>query len=213
MKTILLMSILLISSLTYASDADLLAMTYAGPSSAEQQAAIESLQEDVKDLQESVKSIENRLAAMKPCEKCENCKCADCKCDELDVPVIEFTAPRPLQGPISGVTLHGRPIDVSTYISQNRGYSAPHWSIANHNNLSNVHQHLRYHGFGGTEGLDKKTLMALHQAAHHANEPVSTTSRQLPQRVAQPTRSTRSSGCANGNCSRPHRGLLFGRIR
>lgn len=204
--------ILILASCVTASDTDLLAMTYAGPTHDEQQAAIEALQSDVKDLQESVKSIEDRLAAMKPCDKCDNCKCVDCKCnEELDVPVIEFTAPRPLQGPLSSVTLHGRQIDVSSYISQNRGYSAPHWSIANHGNLSNVHQHLRYHGFDGIEGLDKKTLMALHQAAHHANEPVNSTRTMSSAPRASQSVSGRS-GCANGNCSRPRRGL-FGRYR
>lgn len=203
MKNLILMSMLLVSSLANASDSDLLAMVYAGPSHAEQQAAIESLQEDVKDLQDSVKSIESRLAAMQPCDKCDNCKCVDCDCNDLEVPVVEFTAPRPLQ--VSGVTLHGKSIDPDSYIAEHRGYDAPHWSIHNDGNIANVHRHLREHGFGGFEGLPKSKLMALHQANHHAVAGVTTRSIQAPApRSTTITRIPQSrSGCANGNCSRP----------
>lgn len=144
---------------------------------------------------DQIAQLREEVAALR--ERCENCEGCN--------------APRPLQGApgaslvAPGVTLNGRVINPDTYIAEHGGYNAPHWSIANHENIANVHNHLRDHGFSGFEGLPKSKLMALHQAAHHAGEAMATRSTQPP-RSTTVTRIPQSrGGCANGNCSRPTR--------
>lgn len=170
---------------------DLLAMTYAGPTNAEIVGTLERHEDELVEIRDSIAVLRELIDASK------------CQCNQSQ-------APKPLEHIADlvttkqrVVTLHGKPINVSEYITKHRGYSAPHFTIHNEHNIGNVHEHLADHGFAGFEHLDKPTLMALHQARHHEAPVAMATS--IPRQTTTRSR----SNCANGNCSRP-RGLLFG---
>lgn len=214
---------LMFSSFASAND-NLIAMAYNGPTLAEVDGTLELhddvlrvLQKDVKSLSERVAQIEARLAsASKPgCDCGADCKCENCPADCIKIPVITLPEPEAEQRQASTrlVTLHGKPVDVDEYIARNNGYGGQRWDIANSGNINAVWEHLRYHGWAGFEGLSKNVLMALHQATHHAHEPVRATRTTSSQKNASQSVSRRSSGCANGNCSRPARRGLLGRWR
>lgn len=221
MKSFLLatmLSLVAIAITPLNADDNLLAMTYAGPGQVEIELAVAGLQKDVSELKSEMASLKSTVASLQsadsPLCKCENCKCEDCPGDclrskvELEVPEIEFKDPKPLG---RTATLNGKIIDVDDYIARHGGRSAPHWSIHGHQNIANVHSHLRDHGFSDFEQLDKSTLMALHQARHHDGGGIASSVRtSIPVVKIQP--SSRNAGCANGNCSRP-RSRLFPRWR
>lgn len=105
-------------------------------------------------------------------------------------------------------SLRGNLYDLDDYVRRHR---RGHVGV-----IGSIDAHLRQHGASGFEGMTPTQKQQLHDALHGAGVSATTVTRQVSQPIRQSVvipRVNTNSNCANGNCSRPVRRGLFGRLK